>query len=235
MFSEPERQRPHSVSPVGRLSRLAEQSVRCAPASCGAVATIADSGSERRVTATHPDLEPLVSVQLECGEGPIPTALDVGAPVDTEDLLTEERWPGYRAVALESGVRSCVTLPFRRCGVEVTLSLYSFRPGALDDALSGPVSILGEEATAGIARDRRYRAALAEVEQLEAALRSRPVIDQASGIVMHVLGCDAQKAFALLRTLSQHANRKLSEVAEGVVRTKGRGLEDELSALTRLS
>ncbi|WP_371655575.1 MULTISPECIES: ANTAR domain-containing response regulator [unclassified Streptomyces] len=233
MFCEPERQRPHSASPVGRLSRLAEQSVRCAPASCGAVATLADRGPDSRVTATHPDLAPLAGVQLACGDGPIPTALDVGAPVDTEDLLTESRWPGYRALALESGVRSCVTLPFRRSGIEVTLSLYSFRPGSLDDAVFGPVSILGEETTAGLVRDRRYHAALAEVEQLEAALRSRPVIDQASGIVMHVLGCDAEEAFAVLRTVSQHANRKLSEVAEGVVRTKGRGLEDQLAAVPR--
>ncbi|MFI1101815.1 ANTAR domain-containing response regulator [Streptomyces melanogenes] len=233
MFSEPERQRPHSASPVGRLSRLAEQSLRCAPAACGAVATIADSGPDSRVTATHPDLAPLASVQLACGDGPIPTALDVGAPVDAEDLLTESRWPGYRALALESGVRSCVTLPFRRSGIEVTLSLYSFRPGTLDDAVCGPVGILVEETTAGILRDRRYHAALAEVEQLETALRSRAVIDQASGIVMHVLGCDAQEAFAVLRTVSQHANRKLSEVAEGVVRTKGRGLEGELAAVPR--
>ncbi|GGP58439.1 ANTAR domain-containing response regulator [Streptomyces melanogenes] len=233
MLLEPERRRPHSASPVGRLSRLAEQSVRCAPAACGAVATIADSGPDSRVTATHPDLAPLASVQLACGDGPIPTALDVGAPVDTEDLLTERRWPGYRALALESGVRSCVTLPFRRSGIDVTLSLYSFRPGSLDDAVGGPVSILGEETTAGLVRDRRYHAALAEVEQLETALRSRAVIDQASGIVMHVLGCDAEEAFAVLRTVSQHANRKLSELAAGVVRTKGRGLEDELAAVPR--
>ncbi|MBD0741583.1 ANTAR domain-containing response regulator [Streptomyces sp. CBMA152] len=233
MLYETERQRPESASatPVRMLSRLAEQSVRCAPATCGAVATIADSGPERRVTATHPDLAPLVSVQLACGDGPIPTALDVGAPVDSEDLLTEDRWPGYRALALESGVRACVTLPFRRSGIEVTLSLYSFRPGPLDEAARSVIGILGEETTARLVRERRYHAALAEVEQLETALRSRPVIDQASGIVMHVLGCGAEDAFGVLRSLSQRANRKLSEVAEGVVRTKGRGLEDELAAL----
>ncbi|MFD9793565.1 ANTAR domain-containing response regulator [Streptomyces sp. NPDC059070] len=233
MRCEPERQRPHSASAVRRLSRLAEQSVRCTPASCGAVATVAVSGPERRVTATHPDLAPLAAVQLACGDGPIPTALDLGAAVDSGDLLAEHRWPGYRALALESGVRSCLTLPFRRADIDITLSLYSFRPGALDATVCAPVSILGEEATAAIVRDRRYRAALAEVEQLESALRTRPVIDQASGIVMHVLGCGAEDAFTVLRTLSQHANRKLSEVAEGVVRTKGRGLERELSAVAR--
>ncbi|MGW2858467.1 ANTAR domain-containing response regulator [Streptomyces sp. NPDC001205] len=231
MLTEPEHQEPETTTTVRRLSLLAEQSARCAPACCGAVATISASGPERRVTATHPDLAPLASVQLACGDGPIPSALSAGEPVDTEDLLTEDRWPGYRALALESGVRSCVTLPFRRSGIEVTVSLYGFRPGSLTPLVRGPVGALAQETTTALVRDRRYRAALAEVEHLETALRSRPVIDQASGIVMHVLACEADEAFAILRTISQRTNRKLADVAEAVVRTKGRGLESELSAL----
>lgn len=222
---------PESASAARRLSALAEQSARCAPACCGAVATLTEGGTERRASATHPDLAALASVQLASGDGPIPAALDTGEQVDAEDLLTEVRWPGYRAVALESGVRSSVTLPFSQQGIEVTVSLYSFRPGALDGAALGPAAVLGEEATAGLLRDRRYNAALAELEQLETALRSRPVIDRATGIVMHVLGCDAEGAFAVLRRISQHTNNKLAEVADGVVRARGRGLERELAAL----
>ncbi|WP_328307918.1 ANTAR domain-containing protein [Streptomyces sp. NBC_00442] len=231
MLPEPERQEPEATTNARRLSLLAEQAVRCAPACCGAVATIGDSRPERRITATHPDLAPLASVQLACGDGPIQSALDAGEPVETEDLLTEDRWPGYRALALVSGVRSCVTLPYRRSGIEVTVSLYGYRPGSLKDIVRGPVGILAKETTTALVRDRRYHAALAEVEHLEAALRSRPVIDQASGIVMHVLGCEADVAFGILRTISQRTNRKLAEVAEAVVRAKGRGLESELSAL----
>ncbi|WP_308295801.1 ANTAR domain-containing protein [Streptomyces sp. ISL-96] len=214
-----------------RLSELAEQSARCAPASCGAVATITDGGPERRTTATHPDLDALAAVQLAVGEGPIPTALDRGEPVDTEDLLNEERWPQYRALALDSGVRASVTIPFCRDGIEVTVSLYSFRPGSLERAAYGPVGVLGEQMTAGLVRDRRYREALTEVEQLETALHSRAAIDQASGIVMHVLRCDGEEAFAVLRQISQRTNRKLAEVAEAVVEGKGRGLESTLARL----
>ncbi|GHB46417.1 hypothetical protein GCM10010331_37370 [Streptomyces xanthochromogenes] len=231
MLPEPEHQEPETTTTARRLSLLAEQSVRCAPACCGAVTTISGSGPERRITATHPDLAPLAAVQLACGDGPIPSALEAGEPVDTEDLLTEDRWPGYRALALESGVRSSVTLPYRRSGIEVTVSLYGYRPGSLEQSVRGPVGILVNEITTGLLRDRRYRAALAEVGQLETALRSRSVIDQASGIVIHVLGCEAEQAFGLLRTISQRTNRKLAEVAEAVVRAKGRGLEAELSAL----
>jgi GAF domain-containing protein len=229
MLPETDYQGSETASTAWKLTELAEQSVRCSAACCGAVATVADGGAERRAAATHPDLAALASVQLASGDGPIQAALDTGEPVDAEDLLTEDRWPGYRAVALESGVRSTLTLPFSSGGIDVTLSLYSFRAGSLGDAVRGPAVILGEQATASLVRERRYRAALAEVDQLENALRSRPVIDRASGILMHVLGCDATEAFHVLRQVSQRTNRKLADVAQAVADSKGRGLEGELT------
>ncbi|URN17606.1 MULTISPECIES: ANTAR domain-containing response regulator [Streptomyces] len=234
---EPEYEGPDSPFAVRRLQQLAEQCVRSLPACCGAVATLGgEEGEERehderRTTATHPDLAALVTVQVESGDGPIRAALDTGGPVVAGDLLHDDRWPAYRAAALGAGVRSSATLPFRRDGVVVTLNLYGFRPGSLSDAARGPAAVLGEEATAGLARDRRYRAALTEVGQLETALRSRPVIDQAGGIVMHILGCGVEEAYAVLRRVSQLTNRRLSEVAARVVRGRGRGLEKELARL----
>ena len=103
----------------------------------------------------------------------------------------------------------------------MTLSLYSFRPHALKDAPHGPARALGDLAATCIVRDRSYRAALTELDQLGAALRSRPVVDQACGMVMHVLGCDADAAFAVLRRISQGTNRKLSDVASAVVEKRG--------------
>ncbi|WP_329125353.1 ANTAR domain-containing response regulator [Streptomyces sp. NBC_01465] len=231
MLPDTEYQGSETASTARKLTELAEQSVRCATACCGAVVTVTDGRTEPRATATHPDLATLAAVQLASGDGPIPAALDTGEPVDAEDLLNEDRWPDYRAVALESGVRSTVTLPFSRAGIDVTLSLYGFRPGSLDEALRGPATVLGEQATAGLVRERRYRAVLAEVDQLENALRSRPVIDRASGIVMHVRGCDAAEAFQILRQVSQRTNRKLADVAEAVADSKGQGLEQELIRL----
>ncbi|MEV6400009.1 GAF and ANTAR domain-containing protein [Streptomyces sp. NPDC051907] len=213
-----------AASAARELSHFTEQAMRCADACCGAVATVAGDGSDRRATATHPDLSALLCVELASGEGPTPSALDAGEPVGAPDLLTEERWPDYRAVALDSGIRSSVTLPFRRTGLEVTLSLYSFRPGAFPGAPHGPVRVLGEFFAEGLVRDRRCRAAVAEADQLAAALRTRAVIDQASGIVMHQRGCGAAEAFDVLRQISQRGNRKLSAVAEEVVRDTGQGL-----------
>ncbi|MGW7065552.1 ANTAR domain-containing response regulator [Streptomyces sp. NPDC054855] len=222
---------PESALPGRRLSELAEQAVRCTTACCGAGTTVSDGGSDHPASVTHPDLAGLVSVQLRSGDGPIPAAQEQGAPVETDDLLRDERWPVYRAMALDSGVRSSVTLPFQRGGLTVTLTLFSFRPGALDDVRHGPAQALGDLATTALVRDRRYRAALTELDHLGTALRTRPVVDQACGIIMHVLTCDADRAFTMLRRISQTTNRKLADVAAAVVERRGKGLEKELAAL----
>ncbi|GAA2303442.1 ANTAR domain-containing protein [Streptomyces kunmingensis] len=216
-----------------RLSELAEGAAHCMPDCCGAVATASDGSDARPSAATHPDLAALASVQLRSGEGPIPTAEEDGRPVDAADLLRERRWPQYRALALDSGVRSDVTIPFHSGGLTVTLSLYSFHAGTLRDAPRGPVRALGDLAAACLARERSYQAVLTELDQLGAALRTRPVVDQACGIVMHVLACDADEAFTVLRRISQTTNRKLADVASAVVERRGRGLEREFAALTR--
>ncbi|MDX3644993.1 GAF and ANTAR domain-containing protein [Streptomyces sp. MB09-02B] len=226
------RESAESAHPGRRLSELVEQAARCTTDCCGASSMVSDSGTERPAAVTHPDLAGLVAVQLRSGDGPLPAALERGEPVDSADLLREERWPEYRAVALDAGVRSSVTLPFRRPGLTVTLSLYSFRPHTLEDAPHGPARALGDLAATCIVRDRSYRAALTELDQLDAALRSRPVVDQACGMVMHVLGCDADAAFTVLRRISQGTNRKLSDVASAVVHKRGRGLERELVSLS---
>ncbi|MEU3737444.1 ANTAR domain-containing protein [Streptomyces sp. NPDC032198] len=222
---------PESALPGRRLSELAEHAVRCTTACCGAGTTVSEGGGEHPASVTHPDLAGLVSVQLRSGDGPIPAAQERGAPVETRDLLRDERWPEYRAMALDSGVRSSITLPFQRAGLTVTLTLFSFRPGALDDVRHGPAQALGDLATTGLVRDRRYRAALTELDHLGTALRTRPVVDQACGIVMHVLTCDVDKAFTVLRRISQTTNRKLADVASAVVETRGKGLERELAGL----
>ncbi|EPH42332.1 ANTAR domain-containing protein [Streptomyces aurantiacus] len=222
---------PESALPARRLSELAEQALRCTPACCGAGTTVNEGGEDHPPAVTHPDLANLVSIQLRSGDGPIPAAQERGAPVDAEDLLRDDRWPEYRALALDSGVRASVTLPFRRSGLTLTLSLFSFRSGTLDEAGCGPAQALGDLAAAGLVRDRRYRAALAELDHLGEALRTRPVVDQACGIIMHVVTCDADRAFTLLRRISQRTNHKLAEVAASLVETRGRGLERELTAL----
>ncbi|WP_244900893.1 GAF and ANTAR domain-containing protein [Streptomyces nanshensis] len=221
---------------------LAERAVVRTPGSCAAAVTLTDAaggtlgdcpeGSAAAVT--HPDLSELVAVQWESGEGPVPEALRGGEAVSVGEVLRETRWPRYRALALQRGLRASVTLPYRHDGAVLTLSLYAFRPGALGAVVEERGAELAGLVAGVLGRDRRYREALAEVEQLNSALRSRPVVDQACGIVVGREGCSAQEAFDLLRELSQRTNRKLSDLAEAIVRNRGRGLDAQLRKLRRV-
>lgn len=223
------------------FTQLAERAVRCTPGSCAAAVTLTDATGgplaeapeAPAATVTHPDLSALVAVQSDSGEGPVPQALETGEPVVVSDLLGETRWPRYRAMALQRGLRACATLPYLHEGAVLTVSVYSFRPHSLADVVEGTGSELAELAAGVLGRDRRYREALAEVEQLHSAMRSRPVVDQACGMVMAAEGCTSNEAFDLLRTMSQRSNRKLAELAEALVRNRGRGVEEQLRKLRR--
>ncbi|MDT0346346.1 ANTAR domain-containing response regulator [Streptomyces litchfieldiae] len=225
-------EQPTDVS-ARALARLAEEAALCAPGACGAAATANVDGCPPEIPAavTHPDLAPLVAVQWEAGEGPIPAAVRTGEPAGADDLLADRRWPDFRAVALDAGVRSSATLPFRHDELTVTVTVCGFRPGLMDARTRTLAGLIGDLATRTLAHDHAYERALTEVDQLDTALRSRPVIDQACGILMHVLECDSQTAFRLLRKQSQRTNSKLADLAETVVRTRGHGIE---GALTRL-
>ncbi|MFR9801640.1 ANTAR domain-containing protein [Pseudonocardia sp. RS010] len=63
----------------------------------------------------------------------------------------------------------------------------------------------------------RQSALLERVEQLETALRSRPAIEQAKGMIMMMQRCDDEQAFRVLIAVSQSCNRKLREVATEIV------------------
>jgi AmiR/NasT family two-component response regulator len=71
------------------------------------------------------------------------------------------------------------------------------------------------------------------IAQLESALRSRPVIEQAKGMLMLVLRCDEDRAFRALIAASQSSNRKLRDIASEVVETLpgGGSLPDDIAAL----
>jgi hypothetical protein len=204
-------------TPARRLSRFAEAVSRLVPLCCGATATVWDGAAEPRTAATHPDLAELVTAQFLAGEGPIATAVGTGRPAVVLDLLHDDRWPRFRATALDAGIRSSVTTPFRYEDVVVTVTFYRLRP---DASVNGLPDVLGRLFAAAVVRDRRHAAALATADQLDTALRSRPVVDQACGIVMHLMGIGPAAAFDVLRGISQRSNRKLSDLAAEIVRTR---------------
>ena len=154
-------------------------------------------------------------LQYELQEGPCFDALREHEVVRAGDLPHDERWPRWgKAVADELGVHS--SLSYRLFVTDDTLGsmdLYSKEVDAFDDD-----DLLHGQALA--AHVAVAVAAAQDADNLQRAVTNRTVIGQAEGILMERFDISAERAFDVLRRVSQHRNQKLSQVAEHLVRTR---------------
>jgi hypothetical protein len=210
------------------LNRLAELAAWQVPACAGAHAAVWHDGEVIASAATHPDLADLADLQLSAGRGPLVAAAAEGSPVSCPDMLDETRWPEYAEAALRRGVRCSVHLVRELPHGALVLSLFGVRPGVLDAESSPMADTMAAFGGAMLANATAYGQARRTASQMKDAVVARSVVDQAKGILMHALGCDADDALRRLRQESQRRHVKVTEVAAEVVagakgakRTKG--------------
>jgi hypothetical protein len=203
------------------LNRLAELAAWQVPACAGAHAAVWRDGEVVTDAATHPDLAELAELQLTVGRGPIVAASDTGVPVSCPDTLAEDRWPEYADAALRRGVRCSIHLVREVPDGTLVLSLFGMRPGVLDVESHPVADVLAAFGGAMLANATAYHQARRTASQLQDAVASRSVVDQAKGVLMHALGCSADEALRRLRQESQRRHVKVTEVAIGVVAAYG--------------
>jgi GAF domain-containing protein len=198
------------------VSRLACGVVRPA-ASCG----ITTRYDDRPVTIASSDerAERIDQEQYSAGEGPCLEVLRIGRPVEIADQRQDDRWPTYRAAALAHGVRWVFSLPLNVDGRTAgALNMYGYaEPSALTGDQRHNLELFAAQASTALALMLRQVAQRELSGQLEQALLSRSVIDQAVGVLMAQQRCSAEDAFDLLRRHSQSSRRKLRDVAAEVI------------------
>ena len=206
------------------LTELTRLSAELVPGvSCGI--TSRRDGQPLTVSSSDDRAALLDETQYEGGEGPCLQTLNTGKAVSVPDLAEETRWPVYTKAALQQGLCCSLSLPLS--GQEQTLgamNYYGFeRPGMFSDGERQRYEVFAGQAAGAlqIAALRHRDAEL--VSQLEAALSSRSVIDQAIGVLMAEQRCTAEEAFSLLRAHSQNSQRKIRDIAAGLItRVSGR-------------
>jgi hypothetical protein len=203
------------------LNKLAELAAWQVPACSGAHAAVWRDGEVVSAAATHPDLAELADLQLAIGRGPLIEAAEVGMLVSCPDTLSDSRWPDFAEAALRRGVRCSVHLVRELPHGSLVLSLFGVRPGVLDAASSSMADMLAEFGGAMLTNATAYNQAQRTASQLKDAVVARSVVDQAKGILMHALGCDADEALQRLRQESQRRHVKVTEVAGEVVAAYG--------------
>jgi GAF domain-containing protein len=175
-------------------------------------------GRPTTVTASDPALADLAEDHVDRGSSPALSAYVGQSPVCSGDLSADLRWPAFAETMVETfGFRSLYAVPLPHADADRdkplgVLVAYAKVAGAFDSEEQETVRLLAVHATAALT-DAVQQA------QLHAALDSRTVIGQATGIVMERFALDASAAFAVLRRLSQTENVKLRDVAARIVET----------------
>ncbi|MHA3703774.1 GAF and ANTAR domain-containing protein [Jatrophihabitans sp. YIM 134969] len=208
------------------LVRVADLAVQVfdPPATCGVSLYVDDTPVT--VAASGLVAGQVEETQYAAGEGPCLHTMRTGETVDVPDLAADSRWPAYRTHAMALGLGSCHTVPLSD-GVRTVgaLNVHAATVHAFDDDTRRALRLFAAQTSAALELLRREAQQRKLGEQLQEALASRAVIDQAMGIVMATRRCTAEDAFAFLRRTSQNANRKLRDVATDLVGAvaEGRG------------
>lgn len=177
----------------------------------GNLAVVASSSEETRL---------LEVFQLQNDQGPCLDCIRTGSAVTSGDLAADiERWPTFVPAALSAGVRSVAAVPMRLRDQTIGgLNLFDARAQVVAPGDRRLAQALADVATIGILQHRSAHRSTQVAEQLQHALNSRVVIEQAKGVLAERHGVAMDEAFAVLRHHARQSNLKLTDVAHAVAR-----------------
>jgi transcriptional regulator with GAF, ATPase, and Fis domain len=180
---------------------------------------LADPRGELRVVAASSEAARLLELfQLQSDQGPCLDCFRSGRPVSSTELGADQRWPRFAAAAGEAGFTAVQALPMRlREQVIGALNLFRATAGPFDAEAVRVGQALADVATIGLLHERSMRRSDTLNEQLQTALNSRVVIEQAKGKLAERLGIDTNQAFTILRDQARNRNQRLSDLARAFV------------------
>jgi GAF domain-containing protein len=158
--------------------------------------------------------------QYGYGYGPCLEAAATGGMVEVVDTRADRRWPRYLEAAARRGCLSSLSLPLPlHEGVVGALNVYARERAAFDEESRDWAPRLASYAAVVAGNMLLYEDAIARAANLELALRSRAVIDQAKGMLMERFRMTADQAFHAMTQVSMESNEKVRVVAERFVET----------------
>ena len=177
-----------------------------------------DDGSLQLLASTSERADFVEIMQLNAGTGPCIECFRTGVVVEVADMVTDGgEWPDFQAAALQQGFHAVHATPMRLRGEVIgALNLFSAETGLLNAPDAAVAQALADVATIGILQERSIRETGVVREQLQHALESRVVIEQAKGVVSALGWIGVDEAFGLLRDYARQNNLSLRTVAERV-------------------
>jgi GAF domain-containing protein len=210
----------HDYNVGDLLYQLTDQVVSVLDVAGAGVSLGGPDGRLQFVTATDERVVRLEEQQMESMEGPCHDAYHSGDQILVTDLNRVGYWPRYAPVALKVGCQAVAGLPMRvedqRIGA---LTIYADLPRKWVQEDLEAAQLLADMATGYIVNARELQQSRQLAEQLQQALNTRVVIEQAKGMLAERRGVDPEEAFDILRDYARSHNRRLHEVARAVVQS----------------
>jgi GAF domain-containing protein len=151
-------------------------------------------------------------------EGPCITAALQRRTVRSGSLGGEKMWPRFGPRAGRLGVHSALALPLLVSGRVIgAINVYSHGKDVFDEHAAELGELFAKPAAVAVHNAQVLAHSMALTAQLQKALSTRPVIDQAIGLIRGRSGRTAEEAFTQLRAISQAEHRKLADVAQHIV------------------
>jgi GAF domain-containing protein len=188
----------------------------------GAAAGVMLSGQDgalHHLGASSEDARLLELFQIQNDEGPCLDSFKTGRSVVVPDLAGEhDRWPAFAPRAAAAGMSSVYAFPMRlRDRVIGGLNIFQTHRTELTPEDVKILQALADMATISLIQEQAVSRAEMLSEQLQVALNSRIVVEQAKGAVARELGISVDEAFDTLRAHARSTRRRLTEVAHEVV------------------
>ena len=200
------------------LRRVAELATQVIPELTAASVTLIDDSHPRTVVSTDPLAVRLDEGQYAEGFGPCTDAAATGSTIQVDTARTSEAYPGFARLSATSGVTHVLSVglpvPQRVVGA---LNLYSTAPAGFSDDSVALAETFAAYAAIGVTNLALYAGAAERAQQLESALRTRAMIEQAKGIVMARRHCTPDEASAVLHRLAVSRDEGLPELAAQLV------------------
>lgn len=201
------------------LHTLTDRSVELLDADAAGVILSDQRGHLQVVASTSNRAQDLELFELQSDEGPCLDCFTTGHVVANVGLsVAQERWPRFSAAFIRAGYQSAHAVPLRlRNQVIGAMNLFCVNQTTLSEDDLALAQALADVATIGLLQERAVRQSDLVSEQLQTALNSRVLIEQAKGVLLARAGVDVDVAFRLMREHSRRNHQPLREVAARVI------------------
>ena len=209
----------HRYDVADVLYELTEHALEVLAATSAGVSLADADGVLKFVTASSEAAAELERLQQDSQQGPCHHAYQTASAVLLANIADSADWPLYRSKCAEVGLRAVAGIPLttgeRRLGA---MNIYQNEPWNWTDDDVAAARVLADVATSYVVHASELAQAQRINEQLQQALSSRIIIEQAKGLIAGERGIPVDDAFELLRKHARHNSASISLVAEAVVR-----------------